>query len=960
MKRLGGTTAALILVTSFTFTGVATDWLLSNQENDFWVDARDGWWSDVLILSDGSGPSAVLSTLSPDALNWAFCDLPSYLAAQGTHRVAPTELGYQESLELEPEDLPGWEFASSLAYNVYDEPIHYTQWGGSFFMDPHSNAWANAVLNGIKTELANADGVSQDNIGVPPFIKGQGGFSSQEKAEFRTFLVDSLGSQRLTMLGIDAASLDIAQYIRDRNYVNDNAGALADPIFRAFVAYQYISNLQIWQGMLDDIGIETMENKIIHGNQYGFWSPWDSNPYSVLLSQLHQVVEIEYVSYLDTLPPGIRDSLIYKLGLASGKGQKPVWIRGIIYDWATGTSILQANHLRLITASAYANGVVRTLEHGQGTPNGHVDIPEEATASLLQYYDWLDDYRFLFDSRQSTATVGLVYSVPTMMWRFFPATRHWNSSQVASLSGMADVLEREHIPYDVVIFGHPSVWSDEDLAEQMALYDLLILPDVDCLSTQQIEALEAFVAGGSKVLTTGSLGTHDENLEPVTSSRTAALREHANVAELIGTPARSYYQRAVLQDGNADFERLILALQIKGLLGDDLPLETNAPETVSVNGYTTPNGLFSLHFLNLDYNFGEDTLSPSEPFNVTLQLPENLRQESLHVHYFSDDGTSQSLAAELDGDTLSVTIPDVVTHGVLCLGDLANAAADAVAACEADLESSPWAARDSEIALQLQAVKGSLQSGNWLDTLRACADQEDRIALSSPRVLFDFSHHQEAALSEEDARTINSQNPEWFILEELASHVTGQINDGPISGDVLRETDVFVIAVHGMAFSSNEIAAVEQFIREGGGVLFIGNGGTSLASASITRPFGLEYLPYSVLTAAEHLWDSISFDIFEIVEHPITADVESLQMNYASPMIVDEDWTIVASTAPEVWQERDGDDQPSPGEMLGPFPVVAYRPFGEGRIAAVCDDAPFRDWGSPSLVYNLIIWLAGD
>jgi len=959
MKRLTCTLGVLILLASLSLVATATDWPLSSQESDFWVDARDGWWSDVLILSDESGPSAVLSTLSPDALNWAFCDLPSYLAAQGTHRVAPTELGYQESLELEAEDLPGWEFASSLAYNVYDEPIHYTQWGGSFFMDPHSNPWANTVLDGIKTELANADGVSQDNIGVPPFIKGQGGFSSGEKAEFRSFLVNNLGSERLAFMGIDATSLDIAQYIRDRGYVNGNASALADPVFRAFVAYQYVSNLRIWQGMLDDIGIETMENKIIHGNQYGFWSPWDSNVYSVLLSQLHQVIEIEYVSYLDTLPPRIRDSLIYKLGLASGKQQKPVWIRGIVYDWSNGTSILQTNHLRLIAASAYANGAVRTLEHGQGTPNGHVNIPEAAAASLLQYYDWLDDYRFLFDRRQSTANVGLVYSVPTMMWRFFPATQHWNSDQVASLSGMADVLEREHIPYDVIIFGHPSVWSDEDLAEQMARYDLLILPDVDCLSTEQIEALEAFVADGNKILFTGSFGTHDENLEPAASSRTTTLLAHANVDKLTGTPARGYYQRAILQDGYADFERMMISYPVTGLLGDDLPLETDAPETVSVNGYTTPNGLFSFHFLNLDYDFGEDTLSPSGQFNVTLRLPESLRTDGLSVHYFSDDGTSQALAAELIGNTLSVTIPGVATHGVLCLGNLADVAADALAACEADLESSPWAARDSEIAQQMQAVRGSLQTGNWLDTLRACADLEDLIALSSPRVLFDFSHRQQSALSEEDASTINPAHPEWFLLQEMASHVTDQINDGPITADALREIDVFVIAAHGMSFSSDEIAAVEQFVREGGGVLFIGNGGTTLAPASVTRPFGLEYLAYSSLVAAEHLWDSVSFDIFEIVKHPITADVDSLQMNYASPMTVDSDWTVVASTAPEVWQERDGDDQPSPGEMLGPFPVVAYRPFGGGRIAAVCDDAPFRDWGSPSLVYNLIIWLAG-
>jgi len=525
---------------------------------------------------------------------------------------------------------------------------------------------------------------------------------------------------------------------------------------------------------------------------------------------------------------------------------------------------------------------------------------------------------------------------------------------------MADVLEREHVAYDVVIFGHPSIWCDEDLAEQMARYDLLILPDVDCLSAQQIEALEAFVANGNKILFTGSLGTHDENLEPAASSRTTTLLTHANVNKLTGTPARGYYQRVILQDGYADFDRMMISYPVIGLLGDALPLETSAPETVSVNVYTTSNGLFGLHFLNLDYDFVEDTLTPSGPFNVTLQLPENLRPASLPVHYFSDDGTSQSLPAELDGDVLSVTIPGVATHGVLCLGDLAEVATDAVAACEADLESSPWAARDSEIAQQLQAVRSTIESGNWVETLRTCADLEDLIALSSPRVLFDFSHHQQAALSEEDASTINPAHPEWFLLQEMASHVTDQINDGPITADVLREADVFVIAVHATSFSSDEIAAVEQFVREGGGVLFIGNGGATLAPASVTRPFGLEYLAYSSLTAAEHLWDSVSFDIFDIVEHPITADVESLQMNYASPMTVGSNWSVVASTAPDVWQERDGNDQPSPGEMLGPFPVVACRVLGEGRIAAVCDDAPFRDWGSPSLVYNLITWLAGE
>ena len=951
MKRLAYSLAILILVVSFAVASKATDWLLSSQENDFWVDARTGWWSDVLIVSDGSGPSDVLSHLAPDALNWAHYELPSYLAAQGTHRIASAGLEYQESEELTPEDLSNWEFASSLAFNVYDEPIYYGDWGGSYFMDPHSPPWANAVLEGIKERLATADGVSQDNIGVPPFIKGQGGFSEQEKAEFRAYLIDSLGSDRLASLNIDASSLDIAQYIRDHNYVNGNPDALLDPVFRAFVLYQYVSNLQIWRGMLDEIGIDTLDDKIIHGNQYGFWSPGDSNPYSVLLSQLHQVIEIEYVSHLNSLPPNHSESLIAKLGLASGKQEKPVWIRGIVYDWQEGEAVLQTNHLRLITASAYANGAMRTFEYAQGTPNGTVDLPEEAAESLLQYYDWIDDVRFLFQGRQSLSNVGLVYSIPTMMWRFFPATQHWNSDQVASLSGMASILEREHIPYDVVIFGHPSVWTDSDLSAQLAKHDVLLLPDIDSLSKEQIEILEDYADSGGHLVYTGSLGTFDENLEPRPSTDTVALREHASVTRLIGMPDRIYYQQAVLQGGIADFERMMISYPVIELLGDNLLLETNAPETVSVNAFATREGLYTLHFLNLEYDFASDVHTPSGPFAVTLRLPEAFGSESVPGHYFSDDGTSQALTVSREGNTLVVTIPEVKTHGILCLGSLADAAATAIAACNADLAENPWAAKGAEISQLLQLSDEQLEQEDWLGVLRTCGDLEDLIAESSPHVTFDFSHFQEVALDEEAARSIDPEHPEWHILEGLASYVTEQLDSGRITEAALQNANVLIIAPHRMPFSASEVSAIEHFVRDGGGLLFIGNGGVPSSFEQIAGPFGLRMHPYSTLIAEDHLWDNVSFDALDIIEHPITNGLTSILLNYAAPMTVDAQWQVVSWTATEVWEEEDG--------LQGPFPVVAYRSLGEGRVAAVCDDAPFGDRSNTSLLYNLIIWLAG-
>lgn len=953
MKPLPRVLTLLVLFLLFPVVSTSADSFPSDEENVFWVDALDGWWSDVLIVSDGSGPSAVLSQLAPDTLNWAHYELSSFLAEQGTHRIASAAIEYQESEELTPQDISNWEFTSSLAYNVYDEPIYYGDWGGSYFMDPHSPPWANAVLEGIKQKLATADGVSQDNIGVPPFIKGQGGFSELEKAEFRTFLADTLGDERLNMLGIDITSLDIAQYIRDHSYVNGNPNALSDPVFRAFVLYQYVSNLQIWQGMLDETGIAEMDGKIIHGNQYGVWSPWDSNPYSVLLSQLHQVIEIEYVSHLNSLPPNHHESLIAKIGLASGKQEKPVWIRGIVYDWQQGEAVLRTNHLRLITASAYANGSLRTFEYSQGTPNGTVDLSEETTESLLQYYDWLDDIRFVFERQASTANVALVYSIPTMMWRFFPATQHWNSQQVASLSGIAHVLDLEHIPYDAVVFGHPAVWSDEGLAKQLEQYDVLILPDVDCLSDEQLDILIEFVGEGGRILVTGDFGANDENLEPRIAWTLALLQAHPNVGVLSGTPARDFFQDAVLNGQQADEQRQSIINAVDELLADAAILETAAPETVLVNQYRTDGDLYTVHFLNLAYDFGSDTLTPSGPFELRLRIPDGITFASdNNVHLFGDDGTIQALPSEIRDGWLFLMIPNVETHAILSLGDLSQAVEGVAVGCQAALDRNPWATNDAEIAAQIEQLQALQSTEDWVSILTICAELEDQIASSTPNVVFDFSHYQEVALNEEAARTINPEHPEWHILEGLDSYVTKQWDSGPITEAMLQTVNVLIVAPHRMAFNSNEVSAVEQFVRQGGGLLLFGNGGVPSSFEKIADPFGLRMHPYSTLIAEDHLWDEVSFNAFDIIDHPITNGLTSIQLNYAAPMSVDEQWQVIASTAAEVWQEG--------GDLVGPFPVVAYRLFGEGRIAAVCDNASFGDRGNTSLLYNLIRWLAGN
>jgi len=116
MKRLASLSLIPLLVLVPVAATCAADLSFPDDGSRFWVDAREGWWTDVVILSDGAGSTDVLRALAPDALSWAFYGLPSYLAELGTRHVGSTDLGYQESLELEPDELEGWEFESSLAH----------------------------------------------------------------------------------------------------------------------------------------------------------------------------------------------------------------------------------------------------------------------------------------------------------------------------------------------------------------------------------------------------------------------------------------------------------------------------------------------------------------------------------------------------------------------------------------------------------------------------------------------------------------------------------------------------------------------------------------------------------------------------------------------------------------------------------------------------------------------------
>ena len=78
---------------------------------------------------------------------------------------------------------------------------------------------------------------------------------------------------------------------------------------------------------------------------------------------------------------------------------------------------------------------------------------------------------------------------------------------VESFQGFFDALTRRHVPFDVVV--------DRTITfEQLSAYDVLVMPNVACLSHEQAETIRTFVREGGGLFATFESSLYDETGEP--------------------------------------------------------------------------------------------------------------------------------------------------------------------------------------------------------------------------------------------------------------------------------------------------------------------------------------------------------------------------------------------------------------------------------------------------------------
>jgi len=178
---------------------------------------------------------------------------------------------------------------------------------------------------------------------------------------------------------------------------------------------------------------------------------------------------------------------------------------------------------------------------GERAPESGYITTAEAAACLssylgtgpIQFNTFLKQYRRLYGDAQPAASVALMYSTNTELWR----RRIWHVDGTKFLGpdwwiGMdytpsshvkhfSDRLSELGVPYDIIV--------DRQLTpEQLASYQCVILPDVQCVTPEGAKALRQYVSAGGTVIIGESFGLRDR--EGNLLSREDALRQGGTLA----------------------------------------------------------------------------------------------------------------------------------------------------------------------------------------------------------------------------------------------------------------------------------------------------------------------------------------------------------------------------------------------------------------------------------------------
>jgi hypothetical protein len=608
-------------------------------------------------------------------------------------------------------------------------------WPG-YHMCHNAPAWHLYHQQRLARIAPEVDSIYQDNICAPSFEQaGAGCFCPACRAGFRHWLQQRWSSDALRAAGIsDLAQFDIAQYVGSTGAARIKQGrdaVLADPVLRAYIQYQYASQLDRWRDTVAAVKRAAGHPLAMGGNQ---WGANGMRAYAVALSQVGDVVAVETSGRPHTPYTRTWDTLSAKLPAAAGAHQRPVWL------YLTSLfHVAEAPHsrLRFTAAQAWADGAVPTPWATAPGSGGWFFDGEARVCRFVQAH------RALFARRERYANVALVYSLPTQAWRKFKAFKLTPEPMLSWFAAWARLLEEAHLPYEIHCWSHPLLGSDRATLARLARQQVLILPGVDCFTDAQRDAVRTFQARGGRVLNVPCPRYFDGDAAPRLAGETLTA-PGKSLIDIDPQTMTCYAQANAKPTAENARTTQAAAAQLTGLLrqalGSDALLSTTAPPSVWSNLWLDDTRqVLALHLVNGDIDLAADRLRTVAQSQWRVRLPAGLKVDRavmLTPDAADERAAPRPLPVELSDGWATVRVPRVESYTIVALyADQSLAAADHLANARRAL----WRARlidgrpRTALAAEVQRTLALLRAKQVDAGAKAAAALAEKAALEFER-----------------------------------------------------------------------------------------------------------------------------------------------------------------------------------------------------------------------------------
>ena len=169
------------------------------------------------------------------------------------------------------------------------------------------------------------------------------------------------------------------------------------------------------------------------------------------------------------------------------------------------------------------------------------------------------------------------------------------------------------------------------------------------------------------------------------------------------------------------------------------------------------------------------------------------------------------------------------------------------------------------------------------------------------------------------------------------------VHNSFINYDLEANSSSILIIGPSLAFSDEEAIYIQDFLLDGGKVLLaddFGTGNDLLKKINATSRFSS-----SLLIDLAYEKKPQYGVIFDLEDHPITANVSRILLNYATTLIAGKNATVLARSSTGSWLDSNMNGRMDENEKKGPLPVLAVESYGNGELILISD---------PSILINLM------